>query len=79
MTRGGRKALAVGLTGLGTASLVWIVQGFAEVIKGGSFTAALKEATLTALVVGAGAAGAMAGALALTEACPTGHAIRSGR
>lgn len=63
--------MAVGVAGLGVGALNLFVQGITEVIKGGSFREAAKEAFLTSLIVGAGTSVAMLGALALTDACST--------
>ena len=75
MDRSARKATAIVVTGLGVGALNMFVQGAYEVLKGGSFRDAAKEAVLTSLILGLGSAGAMAGALSLTEACGSGKAL----
>ena len=71
MSRQGRVLLAAGLTGLAAGGLNMIVQGFVELIKGGSFREAAKEAVLTSAIVSLGTSGAVLGALAFTDVCST--------
>jgi hypothetical protein len=71
MSKQGRLLLAAGITGLGVGALNLLVQGFTEMIKGGSFREAAKEAVLTSGIIALGTGGAVLGALALTDACPT--------
>lgn len=58
------------IAGLGVAALNTFVQGTIEVVKGGSFGDAAKEALITSVILGMGTFGATAGAIALTDACP---------
>jgi len=70
MSKQGRLLFAAGLAGLGVGALNLFVQGITEVLKGGSFRDAAKEAFLTSGIIALGTGGATLGALALMDACP---------